>query len=334
MFIKYVKHKTHQGTHYCYFYFGDVAKTVAKRDFYKQFESHLIMENPLIDSFVNVLQHQGTLELSDILAYIKLDHEIEYAVGMKIGHQWYGQDTTREIFNSIDSIKNSENLGVTWQNVDSNTPWSFIKGSHDSFYIFNPLQSHVFIDHNRETWEEKSRTEGLRVVHCDKLVDTPMMAKEQQWPGWEEGKYDNLTQHNYLDIDLSMQNENKEKMKAEVGVGIYSNSTLGSENKKELFSKKRKKIIYHSIYESQIKTQLDEFEEKIPFDHWDDLFTLFENDVSDAVILLGGLASFNFFPKAMKSDKVLAFVYRITSMPKTSVWANCPHTDQQVFINE
>ena len=79
---------------------------------------------------------------------------------------------------------------------------------------------------------------------------------------------------------------------------------------------------------------LDDFEEKIPFDHWDDLFTLFENDVTDAVILLGGLASFNFFPKAMKSDKVLAFVYRITSMPKTTVWANCPHTDQQVFINE
>ena len=65
-----------------------------------------------------------------------------------------------------------------------------------------------------KTWEEKSETEGLRVVHCDTLIDTPLMAKEQQWPGWEEGKYENLTQHNYLDIDLSMQNENKETMKA------------------------------------------------------------------------------------------------------------------------
>ena len=247
MFVKYIKHKTHQGKHYCFFYFGEPSNSVASRDFYKQFESHLTMEKPVSSTFINVLQHQGTLDLSKILEYIRLDPMIEYAVGMRIGHQWYGQDSTSLIFHNLESIREQENLGVIWQNVDSNVPWSFIKGPHDSYYVFNPLQNHIFIDDNVESWTEKSKVEGLRVVHCDQLIDTPMLAKQEEWPLWEEGKYDNLTQSNYLDIDLSMQFENKEMIKKEVGVGMYSLSILGSNNKKELFHKKRKRS-FISVY--------------------------------------------------------------------------------------
>ena len=128
------------------------------------------MEKPVTSTFINVLQHQGTLDLSKILEYIRLDPMIEYAVGMRIGHEWYGQDSTSLIFPNLESIREQENLGVIWQNVDSNVPWSFIKGPHDSYYVFNPITKSIFIDDNVESWTEKSKVEGLRVVPVNNLL--------------------------------------------------------------------------------------------------------------------------------------------------------------------
>lgn len=338
MYVKYVKKQSRDDyKRYCFFYFGKVSTTTKETEFYKKYESGLLMEHPTNDSFVTVLEHQGTLSLSEILSYIRLDKDIQFAVGMRVGHEWFGTDSLQGCLDEVHRIHDTEQLEYTWKLDAEVKPWSFVKGNNDNLYIFNPLQNQIFIDNDVNTWLEKSKAEDLRVVHGDSILDTPTLAKENQWPGWDQGRYENKTADNFQDIDYTLQNEHKEKLKKSSPNLIYSHSNLGSDQKKELFQKKRKTLIYHSVYENEIKNEFENFEEVVSFDHWDDLFTIFEKEKSDAVILLGGLASFTFFTKSdllNTVDKAQSFIYKMISGTKTSVWAKCPHTNQEIFIND
>ena len=60
----------------------------------------------------------------------------------------------------------------------------------------------------------------------------------------------------------------------------------------------------------------------------------FDNPVSDAVYVLGGLPSHRRMNKHMTYDQTISFHSRIRSIPNTSVFGKFMDTDQEIFIND
>ena len=63
-------------------------------------------------------------------------------------------------------------------------------------------------------------------------------------------------------------------------------------------------------------------------------FLGFNNPISDAVYVLGGLPSHRRMDKHMAYDQAISFHSRIRSIPNTSVFGKFMDTDQEIFIND
>ena len=318
-----------------YFYFGDKAQTVEEREFYKYYEYNLNLDLVPNDTYLNSITHQGSLDLNEIL-YHAQPYNFEMAIAMRPGFEFY-KDWQLRLLEDIRYI--SHMLTDAWRSKDGIQPWSFVKSEHDYFYILNPLQNHIFIDNNVDSWIAKSEAEGLRVIEYP--MKSLQQLSEEEWEPhfssiegvtYDADNYRFQTIETYKNVDKSGQVAFFNHARNNPDLQLYSNSKITGDDKIKLFQKTRKTIVYHSIYEKSFKTDIEKFENKISFDHFEDMFEL--NIPQDSVVLLGGLPTFKFMGNTMTYDQAVAFTINLVSQPKTSVWAKCVHTDQEIFIND
>ena len=316
-----------------FFYFGDKASNREEREFYKHYEYNLNLDLVPDDIFLNSISHQGTLDLHEILYHIQ-PYNFEYAFALRPGFEFY-KDWHLSILEEMKYLK----LDNKWKQKDGEKPWSFIRGNHDHFYIINPIQNHIFFDNNPDTWVAKSEAEGCEVIDAN-IRSLEQISNEEWKPNfgniegmvYNDNDYKFQTLSTYKSVDKKDQVTFFNYIRTNPDMQLYSNTKMTAQDKIDLFQTPRKTIIYHSIYEKSFKTEIDKFEEKIKFNEFEDMLEL---DIpEDCVILLGGLPSFKFMGNVMTYDQAVEFSTRITTRPKTSVWAKCLHTDQEIFIND
>ena len=343
MYIKLLHRNSKQNN--VFFYFGKKATNTKERDFYKHYEYLLQSDAVPTGYFQNVLLHEGALNLHEILYHLQ-PLKLNYVIGIKPGMDFH-KDWSVQL---LDVIKDfTDTMMVTYNHTqDDPRPWSFFRGKSKQFYIFNPVLNHVFSEDDEEAWIEKSRANNYKyfISHENEFINLEEygeeLAKNWHFPKFEENykqMYKFQTIDSYKDTipvihDTSMSWYEVCKNDPEISKQMYSKPAIGSDQKKELFQNKRKTLIYHSIYENELKNEFENFEEVVSFDHFDDLFTVFKEQKQDSVIYLGSLLSYRLFTSKMNYESAMAFTYSILSSPNSSIWARCFHTDQEIFIND
>ena len=328
-----------------FFYFDEVVTSDKQRDFFKKYETSLLYDLIPGDTFLNVLLHQGTLDLPTILYHCQYLN-IKYAIGLKPGMDFY-KDWNTNLKDVLKKIEGEQDV-VEYSEQEDKKAWSFMKGSTDHFIVFNPVQNHIFSKGSIESWKTASSENNLVYIEDERLVNLEQLTNSwvEQFPKMpnlkesiDDGHYSFKNIDNYK-IKSTVTNPEDTwyetcKTDPELSKQMYSHTAIGAEQRKELFSVKRSKLVIHNIFKDSFKSELENFDEVIELDQFDDFVSYFDNlqFVTDAVYILGGLPSHRRIDKIMNYDQILSFHSRIRSIPNTSVFGKFMDTDQEIFIN-
>ena len=342
MYLKILKRNNQDRS--LFFYFDEIANSNKQRDFFKKYETSLLYDLIPGDTYLNVLLHQGTLDLPTILYHCQYLN-IKYAIGLKPGMEFY-KDWDTNLKDVLKLIENEKDI-VEYSEQEDKKAWSFMKGNSDHFVVFNPIQNHIFSNAGIESWKTASDKHNLVYIEDDRLVNLEQLTDSwvEQFPKMpnlkesiDDGHYSFKTIDDYKNKSRVTSPEDTWyetcKTDPELSWQMYSKANIGSEQRKELLSVKRSKLVIHKIFKDSFKSEFDNFDEIIEIDHFDDFLEYFNNPISDAVYVLGGLPSHRRMDKHMAYDQAISFHSRIRSIPNTSVFGKFMDTDQEIFIND
>ena len=120
MYLKILKRNNQDRS--LFFYFDEIANSNKQRDFFKKYETSLLYDLIPGDTYLNVLLHQGTLDLPTILYHCQYLN-IKYAIGIKPGMEFY-KDWDTNLKDVLKLIENEKDI-VEYSEQEDKKAWSF-----------------------------------------------------------------------------------------------------------------------------------------------------------------------------------------------------------------